>query len=312
MSNKDDLKELLIPWGERLIKCFDICYKERKVVLSQSEQEKLNDEVDAVLKLRHKETKLKLSFIELWDEYLTIQGKYKELLTSKNTFLEAYTYSEFANMLLLGSPFKEAFEYAERIREMEELKFNKDKYLYHTGSFEPIEGKILILGSRATLKSLKRGMYYTSNKNGNIFWEVLDEAFKEGKTNFKELQEILINTFDKDGNVDSIIVKMKAMLRKIDVGLSDVLFECDSTDSLDSSIKNGVVNPNLYELCKKANVVLLNGTKAGSEFKKAIKNWDVKVNYKIMPSTSSMQGKHVKPKAEKIRLWIEAINPYKK
>lgn len=43
-----------------------------------------------------------------------------------------------------------------------------NKEVIKTGCFESIPGKILILGSRATFNSLKRGMYYTSDESGNI------------------------------------------------------------------------------------------------------------------------------------------------
>lgn len=48
-----------------------------------------------------------------------------------------------------------------------------NKEVIKTGSFESIAGKILILGSRATANSLRRGMYYTSDESGNIIWDIL-------------------------------------------------------------------------------------------------------------------------------------------
>ena len=63
-----------------------------------------------------------------------------------------------------------------------------NKEVIKTGCFESIPGKILILGSRATFNSLKRGMYYTSDESGNIIWDILDDAFSDIHANFKNLQ----------------------------------------------------------------------------------------------------------------------------
>ena len=57
------------------------------------------------------------------------------------------------------------------------------------------------------------------------------------------------------------------------IGLSDVLFKCESKSSLDSDIRNGVLNPNLQKLCSEAAVILLNGSTAGKMFKKEYKKW---------------------------------------
>lgn len=186
-----------------------------------------------------------------------------------------------------------------------------DKEIIKTGSFESIPGKILILGSRATAKSLKHGMYYTSNKNGNIIWDVLDYTFASKHTNFKELQLKLIEQFNHGEDISGTKKQMIDLLEECNVGLSDVLFECESENSLDSSIRNGVVNPNLESLCLNADIVLLNGSKAGMLFKKEIKKWKNKPIFFIMPSTSNMQGKNVKSKDERIKEWSGVIKAHK-
>lgn len=186
-----------------------------------------------------------------------------------------------------------------------------NKKTIKTSSFESIQGKILILGSRATINSLKRGMYYTSDEDGNIIWEMLDTAFSDKHTNFKELQHRFIELFDTGEDTSNIKMQMINLLSNCNVGLSDVLFECESCDSLDSSIKNGIVNPNLEELCLNADVVLLNGSTAGKIFKKEIKKWGNIINYVIMPSTSQTPGRYVKSKTTRINEWSSVIKQYR-
>ncbi len=184
--------------------------------------------------------------------------------------------------------------------------------LIKTGSFKSIKGKILILGSRATTNSLNRGMYYTSNKKGNIIWDVLDAAFSDKHTNFKELQLKIIELYDLGEDTSNIKKQMIDLLSSCNVGLSDVFFECESADSLDTSIKNGVVNPDLEKLCIEADVVLLNGSMAGKVFKQEMKKWKNNINYIVMPSTSETPGRFVKPKKERIKEWSVTIKKYRK
>ena len=187
-----------------------------------------------------------------------------------------------------------------------------NKEVIKTGSFESIPGKILILGSRATFNSLRRGMYYTSDESGNIIWDILDDAFSDIHANFKDLQHQLINLFDSGKDTTGIKKQMINLLAKCNIGLSDVLFECESTDSLDTSIQNGVVNPKLEALCANADVVLLNGGTAANFFRKESKKWKRTINFFVMPSTSNTPGRYVKPKNTRIEEWSEMIRRYKK
>lgn len=176
-----------------------------------------------------------------------------------------------------------------------------------TGSFEPIMGQILVLGSRATPKSLSRGMYYTSNKNGNIIWEILDVAFPDDKVNLQNLQSQYIDLFDKREDVSFIRGAMLDRLKEIGVGFSDVLFECESTSSRDNDIKNAVINPNLKDICSATSIVLLNGKTAAKLFKREIKKQGWNVNYLVMSSTSCTPGRNVKPKEERIKEWASVL-----
>ena len=101
------------------------------------------------------------------------------------------------------------------------------------------------------------------------------------------------------------------LLKENSIGLSDVISEYESVSSSDGDIHNEKVNTDLEELCKKADVILLNGTKAGSLFKKECKKWDFAVEYHILPSTSNARGRYVKPKSEKLKQWSDTINKYR-
>ena len=194
----------------------------------------------------------------------------------------------------------------------------KQKKQIKTGAFEPIPGKFLILGSRATYKSLKREFFYTScktdDKNANIIWQILDFAFYDGKPVLRALIDNYIDEFDKGSCSNSKTASIKkeiiSLLHKNGIGLSDVIFECESSSSLDNDIYNLVPSPHLDRLVKESTVVLLNGTKAGQIFKKLICQGDIisTVRYIVLPSTSRTPGKNVKKIEERINIWKNAFN----
>ena len=196
---------------------------------------------------------------------------------------------------------------------------NQNKQIIKTGSFKPIPGRILILGSRATLKSLKRGMFYTSTlpNTGNLIWQILDYSLFDGEPRFCNLVTEYISCFDTLGASDKKTTKLKddivALLNATGIGLSDVIVECESKTSLDNDIHNAVINPDIEELVADSEIVILNGSKAYSEFNKLMRKGVIssKTNYVQASSTSMMSGKYVQPPEKRKEEWKKIIDKYK-
>ncbi len=131
-------------------------------------------------------------------------------------------------------------------------------------SFEPIynsESKVLILGSMASIKSLEYGFYYMHPQNK--FWKVI--AMITGE------------------DVPPTHEGKKELLLRHNIAVMDVLDSCERDGSLDSNIKNYIVN-DVKRVVENTNVVKIfnNGKYSYNTAKKHFP--DLEFNY--LPSTS--------------------------
>lgn len=132
--------------------------------------------------------------------------------------------------------------------------------------------KILILGSLPSDVSIEKQQYYA--KPSNDFWKILSEVLNN---NFK---------VDYENKLE--------LLKKHNIGLWDVFHQCTRKGSLDSNIKDEVLNDftNLKTTCPDLKLICLNGKKAG-EHKKIFDN--LGINTIILPSSSGTNRKINRP-----------------
>lgn len=154
-------------------------------------------------------------------------------------------------------------------------------------AFKPIineQSQILILGSMPGEQSLLQQQYYANARNA--FWKIMFDAFNYGKA--------IADYPDK--------VKL---LQQNNVALWDVFESCEREGSLDSNIKNGIIN-NFEELFKsytKIRLVLFNGAASFKAFKPYMGLLQ-DIAYHVMPSTSPA---HTMPYAHKLKAWLIAL-----
>lgn len=136
-------------------------------------------------------------------------------------------------------------------------------------SFGPIEDKdclILILGTIASEESLRRGQYYGHGKNK--FWPLIYALFEE--------------EYEDDYE------KRKRFLLSRGIALWDVVKSCERQGSLDSNIRNPVINDfeSFFKSHPRIKRVFFNGRKAYDLFKRNVgfDNGDMKFTY--LKSTS--------------------------
>ena len=131
-------------------------------------------------------------------------------------------------------------------------------------SFKPIydkNSKILILGSMASVESLKQGFYYMHPRNR--FWSTM------AKITGKPVPESI------DGK--------RAFLLENGIALMDSIYSCDREGSLDSDIKNAVPSDIPAVLAAThIKAVFCNGKKSYAVAKKAYPG----IDFKCLPSTS--------------------------
>lgn len=134
------------------------------------------------------------------------------------------------------------------------------------------DSKILILGSLPGEKSLENQKYY-DNKN-NHFWKLLSYVFAGEYIEFNDYEE----------KID--------FLNKHHIALWDVIKRANREGSLDSDIKNEEYN-DLSSLLNNYNIkeVYVNGRKAENSLKKYMKHNNVNIDYKYLPSSSSLNAK---------------------
>ena len=133
--------------------------------------------------------------------------------------------------------------------------------------------KILFLGSLPSVKSRENGFYYAHKRNR--FFLVLSHLFNEDEP--------------------LTIEQRKAFLKKHNIALYDVIYECDIYGSSDSSIKNVKVIDIIDILSKYPNIskICINGGKAKEMFDKyLVKDIDTNIiNIYYLPSTSPANAK---------------------
>ena len=128
--------------------------------------------------------------------------------------------------------------------------------------------KVLILGSIPSIVSRELDFYY-ANKS-NRFWKVINILFNvELKTKDEKINFLLRNN----------------------IGLFDVIKECDINNSSDNSIKNIIVN-DIDEIINKTKIktVFCIGKKAFNTYIKYFNNQDINIIY--LPSTSSANASY--------------------
>lgn len=154
-------------------------------------------------------------------------------------------------------------------------------------AFKPIidtQTEILILGSMPGEQSLAQQQYYANQRNA--FWRIICDVFNSGM--------LLTNYQDKIN-----------LLRQNKIGLWDALESCEREGSLDSNIKNGVLN-NFEELFKTyphIKLVLFNGGTSYQSLKKQIGILG-NIPYLVMPSTSPA---HTMAYQTKLASWSIAL-----
>jgi len=154
-------------------------------------------------------------------------------------------------------------------------------------AFKPIidtDAEILILGSMPGEQSLRQQEYYANPRNA--FWKIMADVFNQTKplTGYQEKINLL-------------------KLNKI--GLWDVFESCEREGSLDSNIKNGIVNDfdGLFKKHPKIQLVLFNGGTSYQSFKKQLSMLQG-ITHQVMPSTSPA---HTMPYIAKLAIWKNAL-----
>lgn len=131
-------------------------------------------------------------------------------------------------------------------------------------SFKPVydkNSKILILGSMASVESLKQGFYYMHPRNR--FWKTV------AKITDKEVPDSI------DGK--------RAFLLENRIALMDSIYSCEREGSLDSAIKEVVPNDIPAVLAAtQIKAVFCNGRKSYEVAKKAYPS----IDFILLPSTS--------------------------
>lgn len=157
-------------------------------------------------------------------------------------------------------------------------------------SFNPIinhDSKILILGSIPGKESIRKNQYYANERNQ--FWQ------------------IIYNIFNSD--IPPSYNERCNFILKNNLALWDVLKNAERHDSLDSSIKDEILNDfeEFLYMYPNINKIIFNGTKAKSSFKKHFKNIYSSFECLTVPSSSPTPGINVKSFEEKLDIWRNSI-----
>ncbi len=158
-------------------------------------------------------------------------------------------------------------------------------------SFGPIaDGKcrILVLGSIPGEESLRKGQYYGHGRNG--FWYVIYALFDE--------------EYERDYN------KRTEFLLKHNIALWDVIKSCERQGSLDSHIKDPVINDfaGFFKEHPGIKHVFFNGQKAYGLFKSNIGFGFKGVSFSYLKSTSPANAITYE---EKLKDWHKVIEALK-
>lgn len=135
--------------------------------------------------------------------------------------------------------------------------------------FEPVLGALphtLVLGSSPSVISLEKGEYYGNSRNA--FWPILNEVFNgNGFKNYNEKKEFAIMNH---------------------IAIWDVVATCNREGSLDSAIKDVIVNDleDMFMSNPSIKTVLFNGASAAKFYKKYVMYYPYRTEFFTMPSTS--------------------------
>ncbi|MBE6156074.1 MAG: DNA-deoxyinosine glycosylase [Firmicutes bacterium] len=142
--------------------------------------------------------------------------------------------------------------------------------------------RTLILGSLPGNQSILNQKYY-DNKT-NHFWKLISFVFENRYIDFIDYND-----------------KLK-FLEKHHIALWDVIKCADREGSLDSNIKNEEYN-DLKNLLTNSHIkrIYVNGRKAENSLKKYLKINNLKIDYKYLPSSSSLNAKY--SVSEKAKEW---------
>lgn len=148
------------------------------------------------------------------------------------------------------------------------------------------ESRILIVGTMPGEASLSAGQYYAHPRN--VFWNIIADVFNNGRE---------LTDYD---------VKRDCLLTH-GVGLWDSLKYCERPGSLDSNIRNESPNDfnGLLQMYPQIRVLLFNGQKAFSFFKKYHAPLLQTINYQVLPSTSPANARL--NYQQKLELWRQAL-----
>ncbi|GFN34019.1 DNA-deoxyinosine glycosylase [Paenibacillus xylaniclasticus] len=162
-------------------------------------------------------------------------------------------------------------------------------------SFEPVideNCQVLVLGSMPGVPSLTLSEYYGNPRN--YFWRVLYGLFGQS-------------------TVDDEYEERLAFALSHRVALWDVLKSCTREGSLDSNIRNEVVNdiPGLLKRYPSIRCLALNGTKAHDTFMRHFGKTDAarRVVCLKLPSTSPVPTRTMRNLDDRLAAW-RAIVPY--
>lgn len=217
------------------------------------------------------------------------QKKIRQQLRDIGFYISKYgiglTVERFCNMVATGQ-IKVIKNNADSIHKSKEKKNIKSNVLSIKSSckgFKPIvfeNSQILILGTMPGKESLMTGEYYASSLNS--FWKIIEAIYNNGNK--------FANYKDK-----------VSCLRRNRISLWDVYGQCDRKGSLDSSIRNEVLNDIDSFLSEHSSIkrIVFNGKKAASAY---IPN----IEYSVLCSTSNSNS-HLSFD-EKVEEWRECLN----
>ncbi|MGD1821515.1 MAG: DNA-deoxyinosine glycosylase [Pleomorphochaeta sp.] len=157
--------------------------------------------------------------------------------------------------------------------------------------FKPIyrkNSKILILGSAPSVISLKKYEYYGNKRNR--FWDIISDIYSRSP----------FETYDEKIN----------FIINNNIFLWDVVNTCERKGSLDSDIRDVIVNDLIKVLDKNESlrVVMFNGKKAYNLYKKHIHYYPINIDFIVLPSTSPA---YTLAYEKKLVTWKSEFNKYK-
>ena len=141
------------------------------------------------------------------------------------------------------------------------------EYTHVRHPFGPLydrNSRVLILGSLPSVASREQNFYY--GHPSNRFWKVLAALYEE--------------------EIPATVAEKKALLKKHNIALYDVIEECDIKGSSDASITN-VIPTDLEEIISNSKIVKIfcNGQLSGKLYKKYLEN-QTGIETVVLPSTS--------------------------